>query len=169
MSFHIGYGDVVKVDGYDNGRQGTVIRQNDDSSYLIQMGSKTINATQEMITLARRCMENQDGSERDLSLQVGDSVTYTFPNPSTNADGSLTRYGTVVSIVSKSRVMVQWLGEDEPSDERINRVKWVPMIPAWFKKNINSCIIKSNVSDWIPAISKRDMNSDNDPNSQVNW
>ena len=129
------YGDIVKVNGYDLGQQGTVIQNISNNKMLIQMGTKTMQVNEDEVTVMSRSFQDRNGFKRQLTLSVGDNVKYTYPNSSATSLGEHpVRYGKVVDIVSQNRVSVRWVGENEDSIERISRLKWIPMIPAWYQK-----------------------------------
>jgi ribosomal protein L24 len=132
---NIQYGDVVKVQGYDNGRQGSVIRVQSEDDILVQIGHNSIHVSQDMITVMSRSIQDNNGKRLEVKFHIGDKVRYTYPNPPANPeDEQQIRYGEITGFVSEKRVNVRWVGAGEDSIERVSRLKWIPMIPAWFVK-----------------------------------
>jgi hypothetical protein len=132
----IKYGDVVKVSGYDNGREATIVDIKSDEEVLVQMGTKTLHVNPNTITVMSRALQDRDGNCIELGLSVGDKVRYTYPNPPADVEKEqLIKYGEIVSFVSKKLVNVRWVGQDVDKTERIARLKWVPVIPVWFIKS----------------------------------
>lgn len=136
MSNKIGYGDRVRIEGYEGGREGTVINVRPNDDVLIQMGSKTMVVGPDSVTVMARSLVDENQKRNELKLQVGDKVKYTYPNPPANPeDEQPVRFGEIVDFVSDKRCMVLWVDTTEPKVERLSRLKWVPMIPGIVKLN----------------------------------
>ena len=100
------------------------------------MGPKTLLVSSDMITVTGHALQDRDGNVVDVNLEVGDKIRYTYPNPPADPEEEQpVRYGEIVDFISEKRVSVRWFGTDEEKAERISRIKWVPMIPAWYVKN----------------------------------
>ena len=131
----LGYGDRVRVKGYEGGHEATVINLKSNNEVLVQMGTKVMTFSSDMVIIMSRSLHDQHGNMRQLSLQVGDNVKYTYPNlPANPEDSQPIRYGEIIDFISEKRVLVRWIGASEDKIERIGRLKWIPVIPGWYSK-----------------------------------
>jgi len=125
----------VKVNGFDNGHQGTVLNLDSSNGILVQMGSKSMYFDPELVTVMARSLRDRNGNFINVEFEVGDKVKYTYPNPPANPDDEQPiRYGEITGFVSEKRVNVRWIGSDKDKVERLSRLKWVPAIPGWFNR-----------------------------------
>lgn len=133
------FGDIVKIGGMGNGRSGEVVKIDEDGSLNVMMGTYRMCVTKDQVTIIARSRWDRDGNRIEPKLEIGDSVQYTYPNPSVDNDNEqAVRYGNIVEFISDKRVNILWYGSDTPKAERISRIKWVPMIPGSFIREYNS-------------------------------
>jgi hypothetical protein len=131
------YGDVVKVKGYDQGRQATVLEVNEDNEVRLQMGTKVFRIGADKVSIMCRSNKDRYGNELELKLNVGDKVKYIYFDPPADPEQERPiRYGEITKILSEKRVNVLWANSGIDKAERISRLKWVPDIPLWFQKQI---------------------------------
>jgi hypothetical protein len=130
----INVGDRVRVQGYEGGREGTIISIKNNNDVLLQMGTVTMVVGQDMVTVMSRSMTDKFGMPRVPKLELGDKVKRIYPKAqlSENDVEPPARYGEVTEIISEKRVRINWIGEDCENIERVSLLKWVPIIPAWF-------------------------------------
>ena len=133
-------GDIVKVNGYNNGRQATVLRVESPNDIVVKMGIQSLHVPLSMLAVVSRNRHDENGKVKNPQLQVGDRVKYTYPDTvsdiAMDAEAAYkkrpVRYGVITEIISQKRVAVIWDGSDTEKAERISRLKWVPNIPQWF-------------------------------------
>jgi len=134
----INSGDVVKVQGYENGQQATVIKTDPNRGILVQMGAKSMYVNPDAVQLMCRSLYDENGNKVDLKLEIGDKVKYTYPNPPADPEEEQPlRYGEVVGYITEKRVLVRWVGSDEDKAERVSRLKWVAQVPEWYVRYYN--------------------------------
>lgn len=123
-------GDIVRVEGYTNGRQGTILNTRDEGDIVVQMGTATILTRAENILVVSR--SNRDDSNNLITpeLKVGDKVKWVWLSFSPE---NVEKYGEIVSFVSEKRVMVKWVGSDTERVERLSRLKWISNYPAFLR------------------------------------
>ena len=129
------YGDIVHVNGYENGYEATVINPESEDRILVQMGAKTLYFKDDDLTVVARTIHDKDGNRfHDNGLLIGDNVKYIYPNPPSDPikHKQPIRYGIITRHVSDKRLAVHWVGMNTDKIERIGRLKWVPKIPEWF-------------------------------------
>lgn len=129
----IQHGDIVRVEGIGNGREGTVMKPRTERGAMVHMGTHSIYVSPDSLTIISRARWDEQNNPVEPDLQIGDKVRYTYPNPPADLTHKQpVRYGEVTGFVSEKRVNVRWVGASTDKVERLSRLKWVPMIPGWF-------------------------------------
>ena len=133
-------GDIVKVNGYNNGRQATVLRVESPVDIVVKMGHKSMHVPMSMLAVVSRNRHDELGRVVTPKINIGDRVKYVHVK--TNVDYALdndtptrrypNRYGFVTGIINHKRVNVLWEGKEIEKSENLSNIKWVPNGPNWF-------------------------------------
>ena len=154
----IGYGDRVKIKGHGGGREATVINVKGNNDVVIQMGTQSFTVSSDMVTVMSRSHIDQNGKVMEYKLQEGDSVKLAYPRPPADPDTRQpVKYGELIKFISEKRALVRWVGASEDKIERVSRLKWVPIIPAWFARLHN---VEVNIVDEMDDLNNINYNDD---------
>ena len=133
-------GDIVKVNGYNNGRQATVLRIESPNDVVVKMGVQSLHVPLSMLAVVSRNRHDEGGKVRNPKLKVGDRVKYVHVekdmDPAMEHDVVYkkrpVRYGVITSMISQKRAAVLWDDKDTEKSESLNKLKWMPNVPQWF-------------------------------------